>query len=98
MYVLAEHHLRLLQLACEAWDRAQQARAAIEREGLTIRTDEGGLKAHPAVGIERDSRLAVARFVRELDLDTEPPAPERNGPLSLLSNRGGGRARKTSNS
>jgi P27 family predicted phage terminase small subunit len=98
MYVLQEHHLRLLQLACEAWDRAQQAREQIDRDGLTIRTADGGIKAHPAVGIERDSRLAVARLVRELDLDTEPPVPERTGPLALLSNRGGGRARKASNS
>jgi hypothetical protein len=37
-----------LQLACEAWDRSQEARALLDKDGLTIRTD-GGLKAHPAV-------------------------------------------------
>jgi phage terminase small subunit len=30
-FVLEEHHLRLLQLACEAWDRSQAARAQLCR-------------------------------------------------------------------
>jgi P27 family predicted phage terminase small subunit len=98
MYVLQEHHLRLLQLACEAWDRAQAAREQLDREGVTVQGAEGGLKTHPAVAVERDSRLAVARLVRELDLDTEPPAPDRFGPPAIFSNRRGHRARKTSNS
>jgi P27 family predicted phage terminase small subunit len=87
-YVLQEHHLRLLQLACEAWDEAQKARAQLEREGLTVPGREGGVRPHPCVAIERDARLAVARLVRELDLDTEPPVSERNGPPAIFSNRG----------
>jgi P27 family predicted phage terminase small subunit len=98
MYVLHEHHLRLLQLACEAWDRAQQARERLDREGLTVQGAEGGLRTHPAVAIERDARLAVARLVRELDLDAEPAVPERAGPPPIFSNRGGSRARKATNS
>jgi P27 family predicted phage terminase small subunit len=97
-YVLEEHHLRLLQLCCEAWDRAQAARERLDREGVTVRGAEGGLKTHPAVAVERDSRLAVARLIRELDLDTEPPAPDRYGPPPILSNNRGRNARKTSNS
>jgi P27 family predicted phage terminase small subunit len=92
-YELHEHHLRLLQLACEAWDRSQEARALLDEEGLTVRTETGGRKAHPAVAIERDARLAVARFIRELDLDVEPPASDRYGPPPIFSNRGR-RARK----
>jgi P27 family predicted phage terminase small subunit len=87
-YVLQEHHLRLLQLACEAWDRAQEAREQLERDGLTVPGREGGVRAHPCIAIERDARLAVARLVRELDLDVEPPVPERLGPPALFSNRG----------
>ena len=98
MYVLQEHHLRLLQLACEAWDRAQAARERLDRDGVTVQGAEGGLKTHPAVGVERDARLAVARLVRELDLDAEPPVSERVGPLPIFSNRGGRHARKASNS
>ena len=95
-YVLEEHHLRILQLACEAWDRAQEARERVERDGLTV-AGQQGVRPHPCIGIERDARLAVARLVRELDLDTEPPVSERIGPAALLSNRRGGRrARKAS--
>jgi phage terminase small subunit len=73
-----------LQLAGEAWDRSQQAREAIAKEGLTV---PSGGRAHPAIAIERDSRLAFARLIRELDLDAEPPASWRNGPPALHSNR-----------
>jgi P27 family predicted phage terminase small subunit len=97
-YILQEHHLRILQLACEAWDRSQQARERLDREGLTVPGAEGGIKTHPAVAIERDSRLAVARLVRELDLDVEPPVAERVGPPPILSNNRGRYARKASHS
>lgn len=85
-YALEPHHLRLLRLACEAWDRTQQAREILDRDGLTTETETGGLKAHPAVAIERDARLAFARLLRELDLDAET-APDRARPPALRSNR-----------
>jgi P27 family predicted phage terminase small subunit len=87
-YVLEEHHLRLLQLACEAWDEAQKAREQLQKEGYTVPTRDGGLRAHACVAIERDTRLACARLIRELDLDVEPPASERIHPPALFSNRG----------
>jgi P27 family predicted phage terminase small subunit len=86
-FVLEEHHLRLLQLCCEAWDRAQAARAQLDRDGLTVESEKGVIRAHPCIAIERDSRLAVARLVRELDLDVEPPASDRVAPPPLYSNR-----------
>lgn len=85
-YVLEEHHKRLLTLAAEAFDRCAEAREVLTRDGLTIRTGDDSLKAHPAVNIERDSRLAFARLVRELDLDCEPPGEGRRPP-ALKSNR-----------
>ena len=85
-YMLEAHHLRLLQAACECWDRLQQAREILLKDGLTTAT-ETGLKAHPCVAIERDSRLSFARLVRELDLDIEAPVSARVGPPSLRSNR-----------
>jgi P27 family predicted phage terminase small subunit len=97
-YVLEEHHLRLLQLCCEAWDRCQAARAQLEAEGLTVDSTHGGVRPHPCVAIERDARLAVARLVRELDLDVEPPASNDARPPALFSNsqRSTRRARKVS--
>src|SRR5215831_1085810 len=90
-FELEPHHLRLLQLLCEAWDRAQTAREQLDREGLTVAGREGGIRPHPAVAIERDSRLAVARILRELDLDVGPPPSQRYGPPPLLSNSRGRR-------
>jgi hypothetical protein len=84
--MLEGHHIRLLTLAAESWDRCQQAREALE-DGLTFTDRWGQPHAKPEVAIERDSRLAFARLLRELDLDTEPPADLRRGP-GLRSNRG----------
>jgi P27 family predicted phage terminase small subunit len=74
-YDLPDHDLMLLQAAAESWDRMQQAREEIARDGLTVKTAQGGLKPHPAVGIERDAKVTFARLIRELALDSEP-APE----------------------
>lgn len=88
-YVLEPHHVRLLQLACEAWDQAQTARAMLARDGLVIGGREGGMRPHPAVAIERDARLAFCRTLREMDLDFDPPA-QGVRPPALHSNRRGG--------
>jgi P27 family predicted phage terminase small subunit len=86
-YQLEAHHLRLLQAAAECWDRLQEARQLLARDGLVIGGREGGMRPHPAAAIERDSRIGFARLVRELDLDVEPPASARFGPPALRSNR-----------
>lgn len=78
VYSLEAHHLRLLTLAAEAWDRAQEARERIAADGAYLTDRFGQLRAHPAVAVERDSRIGFARLVRELDLDVDPPAePKR---------------------
>jgi P27 family predicted phage terminase small subunit len=88
-YQLEPHHLKLLQVAAECWDRLCQAREQIAKDGLVVVGSEGALKAHPAVAIERDCRLAFARLIRELDLDVEAPAATRSAPPPLRSNNGG---------
>jgi P27 family predicted phage terminase small subunit len=87
-YDLDPHHLHLLEAACDAWDRMCEARAVLREEGLTVATKDGGKKKHPASDIERDSRLAFARLVRELDLDCPAPPPEQGWrPPAIRSNR-----------
>lgn len=85
-YDLDRHHLHLLEAACGAWDRMVQARAALAELGLTYQDQNGCPKPRPEVTIEKDSRIAFARLVRELDLDVDPP-PERSRPPALRSNR-----------
>ena len=63
-YDLEPHHLHLLQAACEAWDRMQQARETVGKEGIVFRAANGDLKTNPAVTIEKDARIAFARLVR----------------------------------
>jgi P27 family predicted phage terminase small subunit len=77
---LQAHHVRLLTLAAESWDRGQDAREQIKRDGLTVPTKAGGPRLHPCVRVETDSRLAFARLLRELDLDVAPPAEVRRPP------------------
>jgi phage terminase small subunit len=67
-YELEEHHVRLLILAGEAWDRCGEAREQLAKEGLTVDTRQG-IKAHPAVRIEADSRAAFAALVKQIGLD-----------------------------
>lgn len=76
--------LELLRRACEASDRADEARAVLDRDGLVVTTRLGEVRAHPCVAIERDSRNAVRQLLRELRV-TDPPAEDRH------SSRLGGR-------
>lgn len=72
-YDLADepHALRTLTLACEALDRGEEARQRIAQDGAYLVDRFGQLKAHPAVAVERDSRVAAMRAFRELSLDSE---------------------------
>lgn len=76
-FVLEDHHRLLLTKACEAHDRAERARETIQKEGVTYLDRFQQPCARPEVAIERDSRLAFARLVRELNLGEEPRDPPR---------------------
>ncbi len=76
-FALDHHHLELLRLALEALDRCEEARQAIAEEGAFVHNSSGARAAHPAVAVERDSRLAAVRVLRELDLDGETVAQAR---------------------
>lgn len=76
-YDLDPHHVRLLTLAAEAWDRGQQAREVIDEVGMTFDDRFGSPKPRPEIAIERDARISYARLLRELALDgvDAPEAP-----------------------
>ena len=61
-------------------DRAEEAKRVIESQGLIVTDKYGRSKEHPAVGIERQSRMAFLRAVKALNLDIEPPLGRLGGP------------------
>ena len=85
-YALEQHHIRLLTLACEAFDSAQEARAVLQLEGKIYIDRFDQPKPRPEVAIQRDSAIGFARMLRELDLDIAAPT-DRARPPALTSNR-----------
>jgi P27 family predicted phage terminase small subunit len=79
---LSPHHLRLLRLCCESLDRVTEARAILEREGLTYTDGHGNPRAHPATIIERDNKIAAGRLIKELHLD--PPPDKKPGGIGWM--------------
>ena len=75
-YVLEPHHVHLLTMAAEARDRCTEARKALAEHGITFEDRFDQPRARPEVAIERDSRMAFARMVRELALDLDAPAAD----------------------
>ena len=74
---LQEHHVRLLTLAAEAWDRGQEARQQILRDGLTTGTKAGGLRAHPAL---RSGGLPAGVCTVDSGAGPRPRSPARGVP------------------
>jgi len=58
---------QLLVLALEAHQRMRQAQRALKRAGLVVKG-----RLNPVVIVERDSRLAMLKALRQLGLDLEP--------------------------
>ena len=68
---------KLLEAACDSWHRMIQARKLIVSDGLTFVDRHGSIKPHAAVAIEKDSRIAFARLVRELSITSAPTGESR---------------------
>jgi phage terminase small subunit len=83
-FEMSAAELVTLRLALEAVDRSDQARAEIEKAGAIVEDRYGGLRAHPAVAIERDSRLAAARLFKQLNIEVTEPKPS---PMALRPRR-----------
>ena len=85
-FALEPHHIRLLRLACEAWDSGQQARETLAQHGTTYVDRFGQPRARPEVAMERDARFAFARLMRDLALDVDGPAAEGARPPHIAGN------------
>jgi hypothetical protein len=85
-YEIEEHAIQTLTCAAEALDRKEAARKVLAVEGMTVPCRDGA-KTHPCVGIERDSRLAFLRAVRELCLSAEDPEDSRSPGLRYPGRR-----------
>lgn len=64
-----------LQSCCEAFDRMQQARRRLKKDGSFIKDRFKQLKTHPAVAVERDARVGFLRALRELGMDVADGDP-----------------------
>jgi P27 family predicted phage terminase small subunit len=85
-FPLEQHQMRTLQAAAESWDRYQQARQSLAEHGLTFTDNKGMIRARPECAIERDSRIAYIRAVRELGFDKElAPPKDHNSRVSAYS-------------
>jgi P27 family predicted phage terminase small subunit len=71
------HHLALLTNACRCLDRAEEARLAIAKDGITIKNRFDEIREHPACNTERQSMSIFRQTVRELGLDIEPASAAR---------------------
>ncbi|MFO7606171.1 MAG: hypothetical protein R6W72_07725 [Desulfurivibrionaceae bacterium] len=63
---------KILSVALEAYDRAQAARIAINRDGMVVRDKFDQIKPHPLLANERDSRAAFLAGLKALNLDLLP--------------------------
>ena len=79
-YALEPHHIRLLTLAAESFDRCVAAREILASEGMVYRDRFDQPRQHPACAIERDNKISFSRLLREIALDlneVEPPKPPK---------------------
>jgi len=72
-YELEPHHIRLLTLACEAFERAEDAQKTLGKEGLIYLDRFGSPHPRPEVKIKEQAEIIFARLLRDLALDVEPP-------------------------
>lgn len=77
-YELTPDAAGLLQVALECWDRAQQARELVTREGIVL-----GGKRHPATDVEKQAYGLYLRSMRQLGLDIAPAGPVGRPPGSV---------------
>jgi len=65
------HELVIFNKACEAHDRAEQARRILKKEGLTYLDRFKQPRSRPEVAIERDNRAQFAKLLNQIHLHNE---------------------------
>lgn len=78
---LEAQQLATLQVACEAYDRSEEARFIIQKEGITFNDKNGYPKKHPAVAIKESAESLYNRSMRELALDYDTKEPPGKRPV-----------------
>ena len=63
--------LALVRAVCESFQRQQEARKIIDKDGAVFVDRFGAPKAHPACAIERDARAQMISALRALKLAPE---------------------------
>ena len=87
-FVLESSHLKLLALACRAWDRGEAARHVLRKHGLTFTDRHGIHRQRPEVSVERDCSILFARMLRELRIgDAQPDVDDGRIPRNQSSPR-----------
>ncbi len=64
--------LKILRVACEAFDRAQMARQSIDTAGMLLLDKFGQQKVNPLLATERDARSSFLAALKALNLDSTP--------------------------
>ena len=71
----------VLRAGLEAHDRMRQAQRQLKKHGLFSKDRYGQVRSHPCVAVERDSRNAFYRAIKQLDIQDEEkrhPHPGRS--------------------
>lgn len=62
--------LAVLEQAARCYDRAEEARRMLDREGVVVKDRWGQRKPHPAAPVERDARAQLLAALRQLNIET----------------------------
>jgi phage terminase small subunit len=72
--------LQLLATALTAWDRAEEARRRIKREGLLLKDRFHGRKVNPLLAVEARFMAEYRATIKQLHFDIEPVRPSAGRP------------------
>lgn len=70
---LESYDIKRLLVACESWDRLQEVKEILKKDGVSIRDRFGQVKAHPLLSTERDLNSTFLKAIKDMGLDIEPP-------------------------